>query len=284
MTRSLATFALTLLAVVSSSTTVTAKQQKRALRGNAQQRFLQTYVPTLIDDPEDATAAPSTKIMAEAKATTSAPTEAATVEDVETAAPSDETKPLDVVDMEITQAPAEDEEAEEAGDEITEVKLDPQPETTEVEATKTLEEQKEDDPNVKTNDAGDGITFEIASTLDIKFFKGAGYLPDQEQEEVFFDMVRALYTNSIWESDLGNEFLRYETADIVGEFNENNEKLSYTWVSKVDMAKDTKENPRTVAYAMGQANFKDYITSLFAHNIAGIKHVDFKNVGTGYRL
>lgn len=229
-------------------------------------------MPTILGDDQD-TPAPTdagSKETASTSAPTDAGTEAATM--AATLAATETEAPMDS-----TEAPTED---------VTEAPMDSTeaPTDTEVRVHATPDEQKKKDPKVEDNDKGDGITFKIDSFLEIKFFKGVGYLPDAETEEVFFDMVRALYTNSIWESELGNEFLRYKTEDIVGEFDENNDKLTYTFTSAVDMDKNTEENPRTVAYAMGSANFKEYITSLFAHNIAGIKHVDFKNVGTGYRL
>jgi len=140
--------------------------------GDPAPSFLQTYVPTLLVDPEDATVAPSTKTVAEAKATTSAPTEVATLEDVETVAPSEKTKPLDVVDIEETAAPVEDEEVEEVEDEVTEVKLNPQAETTEVEETKTVEEQKEHDPAQSRggdiSPGGGGACFSESASVQVK--------------------------------------------------------------------------------------------------------------------
>jgi hypothetical protein len=255
MTRSLAVFALYLLAVCSTCNPVTAKkqQQRRALRGK--QRELATYVPTLLEGED--TVAPG-------DSATDAPTEDSTIGATEvpeeTSAPSDKATSASVSEDEPTEAPEEETRAI------------------------TPEEEKEKDPKVHTDNLGDGITFEIDSYLIIKFFKGTGFLPDGETQEVFFDMVRALYTNAIWESELGDEFLRYNAENIVADFDENNDKLTFTFTSKVDMDPKTEENPRTVAYAMGSADFKEYIQSLFAHNIAGIKHVDFKNIGTGYRL
>lgn len=288
MTRSLVATALYLLAVCSSTATAKDQQQRRGLRGgNQEQRELQTYVPTLLDDPDDATTAPGDKA-------SSAPTEVATLMATEvpevmtkaTTAPSDKATEEEITVVELPATTTAPTEAEEDDDKDKDKDKDKK-EKDEKEETRAItpeEEQMESDPNVQANDLGDGITFAIDSFLEIKFFKGAGFLPDSETEEVFFDMVRALYTNAIWESELGNDFLRYKTENIVGQYDETNNKLTYTFTSKVDMDPKTDENPRTVAYAMGSANFKEYITSLFAHNIAGIKHVDFKNVGTGYRL
>lgn len=224
--------------------------------GGNQQRQLSTSAPT--DTSDSSLDSSDTDTMVPTDIDTSVPTE------IETYAPSDAETVAPTMDVTVEDTPVE-----------TQVE-------TVVEETADRSgplEPADDEVTGVSPSATGGLTFDVESHLDIKFFGGVGYLPDPDVQAILFDALAALYDETFRASDVADQYVKYSVADIEGVYDDASNTVTYQFVSKIDVVADTTLTPRLAGHVLGQADFDSYIEALFANQIMGINEVDFRNVG-----